>query len=324
MQNQSSLENVVVTGASGFIGSHLVRELVSTGCKPVLLTRELENDGRLNMLDEELLWVRLDLTETNSVREFFRNSKPRVLIHLAGTRGRGDVRGAQVACDELNFRATIDLLRAAMAARVQRIVIVGSAEEYGNQPGPQLEALPIKATSAYGISKARATEQVMRMHAEAGCPVVIVRPFSVYGPGQPSDMFIAEAVAAAVRNVEFRMSHGDQKRDLIFVGDLVRGLVAAASAPDVEGCMINLGSGQTHSLRDVARRIWEISGAQSPLLIGGRQAASEELYDSWADITLARKLLQWEPRITLESGLEQTIAHARQKQGELFRRCQAT
>ena len=247
MSDLSWIENVAVTGATGFIGGHLVRALVAAGCRPALVTRSPNHDGYTDEFGEQIRWAEVNLTEANSVREFLRLQKPRVLIHLAGTRGRTDARGSAVACEELNFRVTVDLLRAAMTAGVQRIVILGTAEEYGNQPGPQHEALPSLATSPYGVSKARATEQAMKLHAEAGCPVVVVRPFSVYGPGQPSDMFIAGAVDAAVRNVEFRMSHGEQKRDLIFVEDVVRGLIAAASAPGVEGRVINLGTGRGSS-----------------------------------------------------------------------------
>ena len=324
MPDLFSLERVAITGATGFIGRHLVRKLVSAGCQPVLLARKLINDGWVKGLEERIRWVEVDLTETGSVQEHLRNLRPRTLIHLAGTRGRGDVRGAKVACEELNFRATLDLLRASMDAGVQRIVIIGSAEEYGNQPGPQHEALPFKATSPYGISKARATEHAMRMHADSGCPVVIVRPFSVYGPGQPGDMFIAEAVDAAVRNVEFRMSDGYQKRDLIFVEDVVRGLIAAAGASNVEGHIINLGSGLAQPLRDVARRIWRLADAQAPLLIGARKSPPDELYDTWADIKLARRLLDWEPGVSLESGLEQTIECARKRLGQRVQTCQAT
>ena len=323
MPDLSSLERVAITGATGFIGRHLVSKLVAAGCAPVLLVRKPAQSDRVKRPDAGLRSVELDLTETSSVQEAIQGLKPRVLIHLAGTRGRGDVRGVEVACEELNVRATINLLRAATTAGVQRIVIVGSAEEYGNQPGPQNEALPIRATSAYGISKARATGEALKMHAEAGCPVVVVRPFSVYGPGQPIHMFIAEAVNAAVRNIEFRMSRGEQKRDLIFVEDVVRGVIAAACASAVEGKIINLGSGLTHSLRDVGRRIWELTGAQSQLMIGARQTPAEELYDTWADISLAQRLLDWEPGVSLESGLERTIDFARRQLGETAQRCQA-
>ncbi|MEK6406917.1 MAG: NAD(P)-dependent oxidoreductase [Acidobacteriota bacterium] len=324
MLDLSSLEQVAITGATGFIGCHLVHELASAGCTPILFARTSRNDRWVTGQEKRVRWVELDITETGRVQEALQNLKPRVLIHLAGTRGRGDVRGAEVACEELNVGATVNLLRAAMVTGVQRIVIVGSAEEYGNQRGLQHEALPARATSTYGISKARVSKQAMRMHSEEDCPVVIVRPFSVYGPGQPSDMFIAEAVNAAVRNVEFRMSNGKQKRDLIFVDDVVRGLIAAASASDVEGRIINLGSGLAHPLCDVARRIWELAGAQAPLLIGARQSPAEELYDTWADIRLARQLLDWVPGVSLESGLERTVECEREQRGPRVQACQVT
>ncbi len=299
MQTESFLEKVAVTGATGFIGSHLVRALLSVGCSPVLLTRS-----------------RLDLTDTDSVREVLMKEKPVTLFHLAGTRSR-----SESDCDEINFHATARLMEAALRAGVRRVVITGSAEEYGNQQGPLSESLPPQPASPYGISKARATSHALRMHAEEGLPVVVVRPFSVYGPGQPSSMFVAEAIHSAVRNEPFKMSRGEQKRDLIFVEDVTRGLIAAACARGTEGKVINLGTGSAHRLRDVAERIWEMAGARSPLLVGARAAGPEELSDTWADTTLARRLLDWEARVSLESGLRQTIEFALKQQEEKAEQC---
>lgn len=302
----SFLERVAVTGATGFIGSHLVRALESKECRLTPISR-----------------AQADLTDSNSIRDILQREKPATLFHLAGTRGRNDARGAQEACDELNFRATAALLEAAMSTGVRRIVIAGSAEEYGNQPGPLCESLPSKATTAYGISKARATAHALEMHAREGLPVTVVRPFSVYGPGQPRDMFVAEAVDQAVRHADLRMSRGEQKRDLIFVEDVVCGLVAAATAEGVEGKIINLATGQAHRLRDVAERIWEMTAARGRLLIGARTTAPDELYDTWADVTLARQLLGWEARTELESGLRRTVDFAREQVGTKAQQCQA-
>lgn len=311
MQTESILEKVAVTGATGFIGSHLVRALLSFGCSPVLLTRSPEK------LAGNIRSLRLDLTDNDSVRDLLLNEKPDTLFHLAGTRSRSNS-----ACNEINFQATARLMEAALRAGVRRVVITGSAEEYGNQQGPLGESLSPQPISAYGISKAMATRHALRMHTEEGLPVVVVRPFSVYGPGQPSNMFVAEAVHSAVRNEPFKMSRGEQKRDLIFVQDVIRGLIAAACAHGVEGKVINLGTGSAHRLRDVAERIWQMSGARSPLLIGARAAGPEELSDTWADTTIARRLLGWEARVNLESGLRQTIEFAR-KQEEKAEECLA-
>ncbi|HSF25874.1 MAG TPA: NAD-dependent epimerase/dehydratase family protein, partial [Blastocatellia bacterium] len=124
MSDFSRLENIAVTGATGFIGGHLVRALVAGGCRPTLVTRSREHGGSMAEFGEEIRWATVNLSEGISVREFLRLQKPRLLIHLAGTRGRTDARGSAAACEELNFRVTVDLLRAAMTAGVERIVIL--------------------------------------------------------------------------------------------------------------------------------------------------------------------------------------------------------
>lgn len=302
----------MVTGAAGFIGTHLVTALISAGCEPVLLTRS-QGEESLPEFGKGVRWVHGDLTDPNTISDLIQREKPATIFHLAGTRGRGDVYRGGEACKELNFHATVRVLDAAMKARVRRIVIAGSAEEYGNQSGPLRESLTSRATSPYGISKAMATNYAKTAHAQNKCPVVVVRPFSVYGPGQPSDMFVAEAVDSAVRNVEFKMSRGEQKRDLIFVDDAARGFIQAACAENVEGHVINLGTGQAHRLRDVAELTWKMADATAALLIGARDASEDELYDTWADITLARLLLDWAPRVDLATGLRQTIRFAKER-----------
>jgi dTDP-glucose 4,6-dehydratase len=126
-------------------------------------------------------------------------------------------------------------------------------------------------------------------------------------------MFVAEAIESAVRNITFQMSRGEQRRDLIFVSDIVSGIIAAASVKGIEGQVINLGTGRAHQLRDVAEAIWKITKTEAPLAIGARPAPQEELHDTWADITIARRLLDWEPQVDLESGLQKTIRFMREQ-----------
>src|SRR5215469_12830650 len=184
---QPCLENVAVTGATGFLGSHLVRRLVSAGCRPTLLSRSQRYGAFLAGLEGQVDWALCDLTDSDSIHQALRRVKPKTLLHLAGTRGRDP----SADCAILNFYATTRLLELALRNRVQRIVIVGSAEEYGNQPSPLNEQLPLRPCTEYGISKAMATRHALALYAREECPVVVVRPFSVYGPGQPGEMFVA-------------------------------------------------------------------------------------------------------------------------------------
>jgi UDP-glucose 4-epimerase len=309
--SRSNQQTVAVTGATGFIGRHLIAALLADGVRPVVLARSQAQPEELPWSDERVLWVRVDLDDGAAVRQVLENHQPEVLFHLAGTRGREGEASAALAVADVNVHAAVHVLDAATKAGVARIVAVGSAEEYGPQPVPYHEGLPWRATSPYGISKAAATGLALAMHAEDGTPVVVLRPFTVYGPGQPDHMFIAQAVTAAVTEEPFEMSHGEQRRDLIYVEDVVRAFIAASRAPGVEGRVINVGTGAAHRLRDVAELIWEITGTSAPLQIGKRQVASDQFQDTWADITLAQRLLDWSPSFALPSGIEATVEAAR-------------
>ena len=316
MPDAPSLEKVLVSGGCGFIGQHLVRALVRLRCRPTILTRTLNQDGSLDGTKDHVHRVQLNLLDHERVREFLLVERPTILFHLAGARRCDDAERASVACAELNVSATVNLLHAARLAGVERVIIMGSADEYGNQQGPLHEGLPLRPVSAYAVSKAAATGFAQAMHAFDGCPVVVLRPFSVYGPRQPAYMFIAEAITCALKSIPFRMSEGTQQRDLVFVEDVTQALVAAASAPSIEGRVINIGSGQPRRLRDVAELIWQLSESRAPLLIGARPASVDELHDTWADISLARESLGWQPQVDLESGLGATILWARNQLGQ--------
>src|SRR5258708_26695646 len=148
MSNLSVLEPIAVTGGTGFIGKHLVRALVSANYRPVVLSSSKE-DARLSEFGGQLRSAPVDLGDSNSISETLQRARPATIFHLAGTRGRGDARGALEAWSELNFHATVRLLEASMSAGGRRSVIVGTAEEYGNQPRCLNESQPAQATLPY-------------------------------------------------------------------------------------------------------------------------------------------------------------------------------
>jgi len=300
---------ILVTGAGGFIAKHLVPVLRSERRQLVLASRtcpEVAGSG-----EGRIRWLHVDLCEPRAAEKLFCDERPTVVLHLAGSRCRHPVPERFSDCIAINVLATTRVLEAAARWGVQRVVMLGSAEEYGPQPGPHREELATLPQTVYGISKAAATRLATTMHEQAGMPVVVLRPYSVYGPAQPLDMFVAEAVDCAVRGRAFRMTRGEQRRDLIYVDDVVRAIMAAASAPDVEGRVFNIGSGTAHRLVDVARLIWRLADARGELLVGARQPGPGELIDTWADVSAAGPALRWAPRVNLEQGLARTIAAAR-------------
>jgi len=299
----SPLGTVLITGGGGFLGGHLTRALLGRGDRPLLVSRSAD-PARLPLdLRDEVRLEAVDLCDAAQVERLFTRERPTTVFHLAGARGRDAA--AAIRCAEVNVTATLRVLEAAMRHGAARVVMTGSAEEYGAQAGMLAESLPTRPASVYGITKAAGTALALAL-AEQGCPVTVLRPFTVYGPGQPSEMFLAAALKAAVSGRAFQMTEGRQRRDLVYVTDVAEALLAAAAAP-VTGRVINIGTGQGHPLCDVARLVWRLAESAAPLQIGARPAAAHELFDTCADITLARELLGWTPRVELESGLRRTV-----------------
>jgi len=308
MPERSGLGRVLITGGTGFIGRHLARHLAATGCRPVLTVRSDAMRRRLDAFQEDVDFVDADLLRPDDAARVVSQVRPDTLFHLAGVRSPDPV-----LCAELNVAATVRILRAATRAGVAKVVILGSAEEYGNQSGPLHEDLTLQPETPYGVTKAAATRLAQAMATSEGCPVVVLRPFTVYGQDQPAHMFVADAVRCAVAREPFRMTPGLQRRDLISVLDVVQALLAAAMRDGLHGEVINVGSGEARRLREVAELIWQVSGTDAPLEIGARPAPDTELRDTWADTRKSRELLGWEARIDLASGLRWCLEDALSK-----------
>lgn len=315
MPDTLARERILVTGGSGFIGQHLLRALVALGHRPVATTRSLESLQVADDLFETVQWVQVDWTDPASVAALKWQPGPRSVYHLAGVRVPDSAENADYFNWQGNVVVTETVLRASHHGwDLERFVVLGSAEEYGATELPMKEISSTEPVTSYGRSKARMTSLIKEWHRDGWVPAVILRPFSVYGPGQPRQMFVAQAIDHALADEAFAMTEGQQRRDLVYVSDVVRALLSVGPGCPVGrlgGHEINIASGESRSLRKVAQMIWRLSGTKAELQIGARPAPPEELHDTWADISRARELLDWEPRVDLETGLRMTIEWAR-------------
>jgi UDP-glucose 4-epimerase len=299
---------VLIIGGSGFIGRHLAATITPLCGHVVTAPRGTPSVGTGAL--------EVDVTRVEEMRALVRDSRPTIVFNLAGRRPAAAEEDPRKTID-LNLLAAIELLRECTLREVSRVVLVGSAEEYGDQATPVSEDAPLRPRSIYGASKAAMTLHALALHASMKAPVVVVRPFSVYGAGAPLHMFVAEAADCAARGVPFRMTEGQQRRDLIHVDDVVEGLIAAATVPEAEGKIFNLGSGESHSMRDVAEMLWRISGTPAELQIGARPSHPGDLAETRANIERAKAVLNWQPRISLEDGLRSTWAAVQKKTGSV-------
>lgn len=312
---------VLVTGATGFIGSHLCAALVNTGATVIALRRPGSSPRWPMPPDDRIEWVDADLRDRARLTEAVQAARPARVFHLAAS--TSIERGFPTA-DEMiatNLVGTVNLLRALDGTGYECFVQTGSAEEYGAGDAPFHESAPLRPVSPYSASKASATLFCEMYHRTLHCPIVILRPFLVYGPGQPANKLIPQAILAALADRDFPMTSGQQTREFTYIDDLIDGYLRASSTPGAIGQTINLGTGVACRVLDVVRLIIELTGSKMTPRVGALSSRPGEIWAYQCDNTKAQTLLGWSPKVSLSDGLQRTIAWYRLalEQGRLAR-----
>jgi len=294
---------VLVTGASGFIGSHLLRRLQSCGAELHAVTREDRSSDEAG-----LRWWSGDLAETGAVRNIVSAVRPEVLFHLASNvTGSRDL-GLVLPTFQSNLISTVNLLTSAAECGCSRFILAGSMEEPVSGCGDPVPCSP------YAAAKWAATGYARMFHALYGLPAVIVRIFMVYGPGQRDiRKLIPSVILSLLRGEAPRLSSGRRPVDWIFVEDVVDGLIAAASAADQGGATVDLGSGMLVTVREIAERLARLVDPAIAPQFGAIEDRPLETVRS-ANTTHTERLIGWKLRTTLDEGLERTVEWYRQNQ----------
>jgi nucleoside-diphosphate-sugar epimerase len=186
---------------------------------------------------------------------------------------------------------------------VRRVVLVGSSYEYGARRSDD----ELDPFNPYSASKAAAWAFARAAYNAWGIPVVWVRPFQVYGPGQLHRALVPAAIIAALRDEDFRMTGGEQQRDFVYVDDVVEGLLAAGAVSGIEGRVLDFGTGQLRRIYDVVARIWSLTGSEGEILAGALPYRPGEVPAISANVRRTRLLTGWESKTSLDTGLRWTI-----------------
>ena len=309
---------VVVTGAGGFIGSHLVEALVTAGASVTAVIRYNSGSliGNLSYLDREALdaiqLVRGNIEDSDFVYQLVKGHE--VVLHLAALIAIPYSYEAPRSYVRTNIEGTLNVLEAARRHNVARVVHTSTSEVYGTALRvPIDETHPLQGQSPYSASKIAADKLAESYYRSFNAPVVTMRPFNTFGPRQSARAFIPTIISQALGQDEIRLGSLTPERDMTFVGDTVRGFMAAALTPGIEGMTINLGTGETHSVGWFADRIMSLLGVAKPIVQEKQRMRPElsEVLKLVSDNTLARTKLNWSPKVALEDGLRQTIEFVR-------------
>jgi NAD dependent epimerase/dehydratase len=306
---------VLVTGADGFIGSHLVERLVAEGAS-VRAFCLYNSRGSAGWLDEIPAATRAQLdVRFGDIRDArfveAATAGVEVVFHLAALIAIPYSYVAAESFIDTNVGGTLNVLEAARRAQVRRVVQTSTSEVYGTpETLPIRETHPLNAQSPYAASKVAADQLALSFHRSFELPVVVLRPFNTYGPRQSERAVLPTMLRQLLSGAEeIRLGRLDTRRDLTFVADTVDGFVRAATVAGIDGRTIQLGTGRSESIGDLLALASRILGrtahvVQAPERM--RPDASEVLVLQ-ADPALARELLGWTAATDLETGVARTI-----------------
>ena len=308
-------KKILVTGAAGFIGSHLVEGLLTQGVivRAMVHYNALSSIGNLACLEADRQ-QRLDIVAGNIEDSDFVMRAVEgmdVVLHLAALIGIPYSYVAPRSYVRTNVEGTLNILEAARRLGTGRVVHTSTSEVYGTaQREPMDESHPLQGQSPYAASKIGADKLAESYYRSFGTPVVTLRPFNTFGPRQSARAVIPTIIAQALERDEITLGSLDPQRDLTYVGDTVDGFIRAALRPGIEGETINLGTGETHSIGEVARRILGLIGTNKTLSSDPQRVrpAASEVGRLVSDNRKAYRLLGWQPCTSLDDGLRRTIA----------------
>jgi UDP-glucose 4-epimerase len=294
---QLNSKKVLVTGASGFVGSHLCRNLGNQGAEIHAVSRSIRSSD-----SSYLKWWKIDLGDIEQVRKLFDDVKPDVVFHLASSvTGRHDLE-LVLPIFHGNLTSTVNLLAAATEfGGCHRIVLASSLEE------PELGEAGAIPNSPYGAAKWASSSYGRMFHALYKTPVAIARLFMIYGPAQPDiNKLIPYVTLSLLQGKAPQISSGKRQVDWIYIDDVIEGLLALAQTPNVEGCTVDIGSGNFTTVHDIVDHLVKLTDSTIQPLYGALPDRPSEPVRV-ANIACTYDILEWQPQTSLENGLKQTI-----------------
>ncbi|MBW2248379.1 MAG: SDR family oxidoreductase [Deltaproteobacteria bacterium] len=301
------MKNILVTGGAGFIGSHLVREMLNRGDR-VRVLDNLSTGSKANLAGLDVDFIEGDIRNAAVVQESVKDVD--FIFHLAAFISVAGSMEDPLACYDANLNGSLNVLMQASKAGVQRVVLASSAAVYGESESIVAENHPLNPQSPYASSKL-AMEQAAKLFSQSfSLETVCLRFFNAYGPRQSPDSPYAAAIPKFIQVMlagEPATIHGDghQTRDFVYVGDIVEAMLLGADGDSIDGRVFNIAGGKSvpiNELVEILQRFFPET--PDPVFAPPRQG---DLRFSEADISLAERSLGYRPRIDLQEGLEITV-----------------
>lgn len=317
---------ILVTGAAGFMGSHLVNDLFEMGYENVYAVDDLSG-GYLDNINPKSSFEKLDLRDEEKVFLYIAKIKPQFIFHLAADATEGRSQFTPISCTERNYLAYLNLLIPAIKNGLKKVILTSSMSVYGSQKPPFTEDLPRIPDDIYGVSKAameRATEILSDVHR---FKYVIIRPHNVYGPGQnlsdPYRNVVAIFINCLLNNKNFYIyGTGEQKRAFSYIDDFTPYIINAAFLPEAEGEIFNIGPVEEYTINQLSKivldQFFPDGNIPKNLMPKYLPARPLEVKDAWCSIDKAKQVFGYKTTISIQEGIRKMIMWAKKKGPQKF------
>lgn len=299
-------KKILITGSTGFIGSNLVRRSVKFGSDVFILTRKLSDTWRIKSILDDVTRYEVDLTDYEHLEAMIKGIQPDIIYHTAAYGGNPFQKDFKKII-ESNYIGTANLVNACKGADFELFVNTGSSSEYGIKASTMGEEDRLEPVNDYGVSKASASLYCQFVARTERKPIITLRLFSPYGSYEESTRLIPSVILDCIKGKNPKVTSLSFVRDFVFIDDVVDAYFNAVDASEIGGEIINIGSGIQHSVGDVANKIIELTGNEVVPETGGRPRWANEPERWQADISKAKRLLNWEPKHDLAQGLAASV-----------------
>ena len=294
---------LLIVGGTGFIGRNVAIEAVNRRFQVSIISKN--NCPKLKQV-KGIEYIAVDITKKKDLLIKLKGKLFDYVLNLGGYVNHANLSNGGDEVFNVHFNGTKNLVNYIDKSTLKAFIQIGSSDEYGGNTAPQNENQRELPISPYSFAKVASTHFLQMLYRTEGYPVVILRPFLVYGPEQDDNRFIPQIIKGCLSNDKFSVSHGEQFRDFCYIDDVVDAIFLSIKSDGCFGNVINIASGKAISIKEVIKIIQKIIGCGDPQFgkISSRPGENQRLY---ADIFMAKKLLNWNPKITLKDGLEKVI-----------------
>jgi nucleoside-diphosphate-sugar epimerase len=306
--NNLSNGNLLIIGGTGFIGVNVAKEAVNRGFQVSIISK---NKCSSSKQIKGVEYIAVDITKKEELFSELKDKSFHYVLNLGGYVNHANYSEGGSEVFKAHFNGTVNLVNCVNKTNLQKFIQIGSSDEYGDNVAPQNESQREAPISPYSLAKSAATHFLQMLYRTESFPVVVLRLFLVYGVGQDVNRFIPQIIQGCVNNNKFPVSGGEQLRDFCHIDDISNAIFLALSNKNANGEVINIASGAPVSIKDVICLIKSLIGSGKPQfgLVPYRISGNMELF---ADISKAKRILGWSPKVSLVDGLKKVIdQHAR-------------